>query len=41
MLAGSGMGKVNAAIVSTLLADRFGCSTIVFSGVAGGLDPAL
>lgn len=41
VLAGSGMGKVNAAIVATLLADRFGCRTIVFSGVAGGLDPAL
>jgi adenosylhomocysteine nucleosidase len=41
VLAGSGMGKVNAAIVTTLLADRFSCRTIVFSGVAGGLDPAL
>jgi adenosylhomocysteine nucleosidase len=41
VLAGSGMGKVNAATVTTLLADRFGCRTIVFSGVAGGLDPAL
>jgi adenosylhomocysteine nucleosidase len=41
VIAGSGMGKVNAAIVTTLLADRFGCRTIVFSGVAGGLDPAL
>lgn len=41
VLAGSGMGKVNAAIVTTLLADRFGCRTVVFSGVAGGLDPAL
>lgn len=41
VLAGSGMGKVNAAIVTTLLADRFACRTIVFSGVAGGLDPAL
>ncbi len=41
VLAGSGMGKVNAAIVTTLLADRFGCRAIVFSGVAGGLDPAL
>jgi adenosylhomocysteine nucleosidase len=41
VLAGAGMGKVNAAIVSTLLADRFGCSAIVLSGVAGGLDPAL
>lgn len=41
VLAGSGMGKVNSATVTTLLADRFGCRTIVFSGVAGGLDPAL
>lgn len=41
VLAGSGMGKVNAAVVTTLLADRFDCRTIVFSGVAGGLDPRL
>lgn len=41
VLVGSGMGKVNAALVTTLLADRFGCRTVVFSGVAGGLDPAL
>ncbi|MGY4708476.1 5'-methylthioadenosine/adenosylhomocysteine nucleosidase [Mycolicibacterium sp. CBM1] len=41
VLAGSGMGKVNSAVVATVLADRFGCSAIVFSGVAGGLDPAL
>jgi adenosylhomocysteine nucleosidase len=32
---------VNAAIVTTLLADRFGCRPIVFSGVTGGLDPSL
>ncbi len=41
VLAGSGMGKVNASLVTTLLADRFGCRAVVFSGVAGGLDPAL
>jgi adenosylhomocysteine nucleosidase len=41
VLAGSGMGKVNGALVSTVLADRFGCGTIIFSGVAGGLDPDL
>jgi adenosylhomocysteine nucleosidase len=41
VLAGSGMGKVNAALVTSLLADRFGCRTIVFTGVAGGLDPRL
>ncbi|MFG1934249.1 5'-methylthioadenosine/adenosylhomocysteine nucleosidase [Mycobacterium sp. NPDC048908] len=41
VVAGSGMGKVNAATVTTLLIDRFGCRTVVFSGVAGGLDPRL
>lgn len=41
VLAGSGMGKVNAALVTTVLADRFACRTVVFSGVAGGLDPRL
>jgi adenosylhomocysteine nucleosidase len=41
VLVGAGMGKVNAAIVATLLADRFGCRAVVLSGVAGGLDPAL
>lgn len=37
----SGMGKVNAALVTTLLVDRFSCDVIVLSGVAGGVDPAL
>lgn len=41
VLAAGGMGKVNAALVATLLADRFGCCPIVFTGVAGGLDPKL
>lgn len=41
VLAAAGMGKVNAGLVATLLADRFHCSTIVFTGVAGGLDPQL
>ncbi|KAA1248204.1 5'-methylthioadenosine/adenosylhomocysteine nucleosidase [Mycobacterium simiae] len=41
VLAATGMGKVNTALVATLLADRFGCSAIVFTGVAGGLDPGL
>ncbi|MFM2045849.1 MAG: Mta [Pseudomonadota bacterium] len=37
----SGIGKVNAALVTTLLLTVFDCRAIVFSGVAGGLDPAL
>jgi adenosylhomocysteine nucleosidase len=41
VLAESGMGKVNAAMVATLMADRFNCRTLVFAGVAGGLDPDL
>ncbi len=41
VLAEAGIGKVNTATVTTLLADRFGAGLIAFSGVAGGLDPAL
>lgn len=41
VLAETGMGKVNAALVTTALAHGFGCRAIVFSGVAGGLDPDL
>ncbi|GJF11525.1 5'-methylthioadenosine/S-adenosylhomocysteine nucleosidase [Mycolicibacterium cyprinidarum] len=41
VLVGGGMGKVNIAVVATVLADRFGCRAIVFTGVAGGLDPSL
>ena len=37
----AGIGKVNAALVATLLFREFGCRALVFSGVAGGLDPAL
>lgn len=36
-----GMGKVNAGVVASLLADRYRCRALVFCGVAGGLDPGL
>ncbi|GLK71243.1 5'-methylthioadenosine/adenosylhomocysteine nucleosidase [Ancylobacter dichloromethanicus] len=41
VLARAGMGKVNAAIAATLLLERFECRLLLFSGIAGGLDPAL
>ena len=37
----SGAGKVNAAIIATLLIDEFKPSAILFSGTAGAIDPAL
>lgn len=41
VLVETGIGKVNAALVATVLADRFGVAAFLFSGVAGGLDPSL
>lgn len=41
VLAEAGIGKVNTAIVATLLASRFDVDLLAFSGVAGGLDPEL
>jgi len=37
----SGAGKVNAAIIATLLIAKFNPSAILFSGTAGAIDPAL
>ena len=37
----AGVGKVAAAMVGSLLLDRFGCRSLIFSGVAGRLDDAL
>jgi len=39
ILVQSGLGKVNAAVVSTLLIEKFDCEFLLFSGVAGGIDP--
>jgi len=41
VLVGAGMGKVNTAVVATLLIERFGARAVVFTGVAGGLRPDL
>lgn len=41
VLCKSGVGKVNAAVCTQVLIDRFGVDAIVFTGVAGALDPAL
>ena len=40
-LALSGIGKVNAASAATLLLSAFKADVLIFSGVAGGLNPAL
>ena len=37
----SGVGKVNAAICTQIQIDRFHCDAVVFTGVAGALDPQL
>ena len=37
----SGAGKVNAAIIATLMIGQFNPSAILFSGTAGAIDPAL
>lgn len=41
VLVQGGVGKVNTAVVVTIMLDLFDCRGIVFAGVAGGLDPAL
>jgi adenosylhomocysteine nucleosidase len=37
----SGVGKVNAAVCTQILIDRFGVEAVIFTGVAGALDPGL
>jgi adenosylhomocysteine nucleosidase len=41
VLTRSGVGKVNAAVCTQILIDRYGADAIIFTGVAGALDPAL
>ncbi|WJH33182.1 5'-methylthioadenosine/adenosylhomocysteine nucleosidase [Paenibacillus aurantius] len=41
VLCRSGVGKVNAAVCTQILIDRFGVEAVVFTGVAGALDPSL
>ena len=41
VLGQAGIGKVNAAAAATLLLGVFGARILIFSGVAGGLDPEL
>ena len=36
-----GVGKVNAAVATQLLIDRFGVNAVLFTGLAGGLVPYL
>lgn len=41
VLCQSGVGKVNAAVTTQLLADRFQVTHLVFTGIAGALDEQL
>lgn len=37
----SGVGKVNAAVCTQILIDKYGADAIIFTGVAGAVDPGL
>jgi adenosylhomocysteine nucleosidase len=41
ILCRSGVGKVNASICTQILIDDFGIDYVIFTGVAGGVDPEL
>src|SRR5437016_12474653 len=41
VLTRSGMGKVNAAMAATLLVEQFQPTHVLFTGIAGGLNPDL
>lgn len=41
VIAASGAGKVNAAATTALLIERYKPSEVIFTGIAGGIDPNL
>ncbi len=41
VLTRSGVGKVNAAVCTQILIDKFGADAVLFTGVAGAVDPEL
>lgn len=41
VLCKSGVGKVNASVCTQILIDQFGVNSVVFTGVAGALNPVL
>ena len=41
VLVNTGIGKVNAAITTTLVLDHFKPDEVIFTGIAGGVNPAL
>jgi adenosylhomocysteine/aminodeoxyfutalosine nucleosidase len=41
VIAYSKIGKVNATITATTMIEKFGCNTLLFSGVAGAVDASL
>ncbi len=41
VIAYSKIGKVFSTLTATTMIEKFGCDTLLFSGVAGGINPAL
>ena len=41
VIAYSKIGKVFASLTATTMIEKFGCDTLLFSGVAGGINPSL
>jgi adenosylhomocysteine/aminodeoxyfutalosine nucleosidase len=41
VIAYSKIGKVFSTLTATIMCEKFGCDTLLFSGVAGGINPKL